>query len=451
MGILIKATLEDSMRNTKFLLVVILLIGSLLGTFGQGLTQSQNSRIITINLRGPLTPSWLTYIDRGFAAAEKQNAELLILQINTPGGSIELMNRIVQEIRSSQIPVIVYIAPNGAMAGSAGTVITLAGHLSAMAPETTIGAASPVGGQGEDLSETIEKKEKEMLRATVRSLAQNRGEDAIKLAEDTIENAKAVSVKEALDSGLVDFTATDIKDLLNQVNGKQILINNEIKTLNTVDFVEINVEMSFIEQLLQLLTNPNILFLLLTIGIQAIFIELSNPGGWVAGFIGATCLILAIYGMGVLPVNWFGILFLLVAFILFILEIKAITHGALSIAGALSFVVGSLVLFNSVDAPGFPKVSVPLVITTGIILAIGIITVLSFAIRAMREPVRTGMESLMGKHGHVVTALTPRGIVQAAGEQWSAISRDGSTITEDMEVEVVGKQGIFLIVKKREI
>ncbi|PKN88181.1 MAG: hypothetical protein CVU46_01905 [Chloroflexi bacterium HGW-Chloroflexi-8] len=436
------------MRYTKLILVIILLVGGLLGTYGEGLSQSQESKIITINLSGPLTPSWLTYIDRGMSTAEKQNAKLLILQINTPGGSIELMNRIVQEIRSSQIPVIVYIAPNGAMAGSAGTIITLAGHLSAMAPETTIGAASPVGGQGEDLGETIEKKEKEMLRATVRSLAQNRGEKAIQLAEDTIENAKAVSVREALDSGLVDFSAKDINDLLNQANGQQVLINGELITLSTKNFIEINVEMSFIERLLQLLTNPNILFLLLTIGIQAIFIELSNPGGWVAGFIGATCLILAIYGMGVLPVNWFGTLFLLVAFILFILEIKAVTHGALSIAGALSFVIGSLVLFNSVDAPGFPRVSVPLVITTGIILAIGIITVLSFAIRAMREPVRTGMEALMGKHGHVVTALTPRGIIQAAGEQWSAISSDGSNISEDVAVEVVGKQGIFLIVKK---
>jgi len=287
MDILVLVPLEDSMRYTKLILVIILLVGSLLGTFSEGLTQSQNS-IITINLSGPLTPSWLTYIDRGFSTAEKQDAKLLILQINTPGGSIELMNRIVQEIRSSQIPVIVYIAPNGAMAGSAGTIITLAGHLSAMAPETTIGAASPVGGQGEDLGETIEKKEKEMLRATVRSLAQNRGEEAIQLAEDTIENARAVSVKEALDSGLVDFSATNIKDLLNQVNGRQILINNQTITLHTTNSVEINVEMSFIEQLLQLLTNPNILFLLLTIGIQAIFIELSNPGGWVAGFIGAT-------------------------------------------------------------------------------------------------------------------------------------------------------------------
>jgi membrane-bound serine protease (ClpP class) len=219
-------------------------------------------------------------------------------------------------------------------------------------------------------------------------------------------------------------------------------------TLDTSNAYVFHVEMSFIEQLLQLLTDPNILFLLLTIGIQAIFIELSHPGGWVAGFIGAVCLILAVYGMGVLPVNWFGILFLLVAFILFILEIKAVTHGALSAAGALSFVIGSLVLFNSINAPGFPKVSVPLVVTTGVLLMIGIITVLSFAIRAMRTPVKTGMESLVGKRGYVVSELAPRGIIQTAGEQWSAISEDEANIAEDVNVEVIGKKGIFLIVKK---
>lgn len=436
------------MHSKKILLVSIILVLSLVSIFGNAIAQSEDTTIITISLDGALTPSWLTYIERGLSNAENQNAELIILQINTPGGSIDLMNRIVQLIRSSRTPVVVYVAPNGAMAGSAGTIITLAGHLSAMAPQTTIGAASPVGGQGEDLGETIEKKEKEMLKATIRSLAQNRGAEAVALGEDTIENAKAVSVDEALKSGLIDFSAENVPDLLTQIDGSQVTINGEIITIETSNAVEIELGMSFIEQLLQLLTNPNVLFLLLTIGVQAIFIELSNPGGWVAGFIGATCLILAIYGMGVLPVNWFGILFIILAFILFILEIKALTHGALSAAGALSFVIGSLVLFNTVNAPGFPKVSVPLVVITGIILTAGIVTVLSFAIKAMREPVKTGMESIIGKHGYVVSSIFPLGIIQVAGEQWGAISENEGLINEGESIEVTGKQGINLIVRK---
>jgi membrane-bound serine protease (ClpP class) len=436
------------MRKIKLIMVTALILVGLAGSFGGSLAQSSNNTIVTMALSGPLTPSWITYIERGLSVAEKQDAQLLVIQINTPGGSINIMKDIVEQIRNSPIPVAVYVAPQGAMAASAGTVITLAGHLAGMAPETTIGAASPVGGQGEDLEETLEKKEKEMLRATVRTLAQNRSAEAVRLAEDTIENATAVSVQEALDSGLVDIRAKDMDDFIAQINGRKILFNGEMITLDTSNAYVFHVEMSFIEQLLQLLTDPNILFLLLTIGIQAIFIELSHPGGWVAGFIGAVCLILAVYGMGVLPVNWFGILFLLVAFILFILEIKAVTHGALSAAGALSFVIGSLVLFNSINAPGFPKVSVPLVVTTGVLLMIGIITVLSFAIRAMRTPVKTGMESLVGKRGYVVSELAPRGIIQTAGEQWSAISEDEANIAEDVNVEVIGKKGIFLIVKK---
>ncbi|MDX9849330.1 MAG: nodulation protein NfeD [Anaerolineaceae bacterium] len=412
--------------------------------------QTLSPTVITITVQGPLTPSLVGYIGRGLSTAEKQGAELLILQLDTPGGSIDLMNTIVQNIRSSEIPVVVYVAPRGAIAGSAGTLITLAGHIAAMAPETAIGAASPVGGQGEDLGETIEAKQKEILKASVRSLAAKRGSEAIAMAEDTIENARAVSANEALAAGLIDIIASDTSDLVEKINGNTVQLASGPTVLELDNAVLFPVEMSFIENLLQLLTNPNILFLLLTIGVQAIFIELSNPGGWIAGFIGAVCLILAVYGLGVLPVNWFGILFLVTAFILFILEIKAPVHGALTAAGTLSFIVGALVLFNSIEAPGFPQVSVPLVISTGIVLAIGIFFVMRFAIRALKTPVRTGMESLMGLTGYVVSSLQPSGTIQLAGEEWSAISEDFRTLPPGTPIQVINKQGISLIVKQIE-
>jgi membrane-bound serine protease (ClpP class) len=410
-------------------------------------SQSIAPNVVTLTVQGPLTPALVGYIDRGLSTAERQNAEILIIQLDTPGGSIDLMNTIVQNIRSSEIPVAVYVSPRGAIAGSAGTLITLAGHIAAMAPETAIGAASPVGSQGEELGETIETKQKEILKASVRSLAVNRGEEAIALAEDTIENAIAVSAEEALEVGLIDIIATDIDDLLTQINGRTIDIANTTLTFDLENSLLLPVEMSFIENLLQLLTNPNILFILLTIGIQAIFIELSNPGGWVAGFIGAVCLILAVYGLGVLPVNWFGILFLVTAFILFILEIKAPVHGALTAAGTISFIVGALVLFNSIETPGFPQVSVPLVIATGIILSIGIFVVLRFALKALRAPVRTGMESLVGLTGYVISDLDPQGTIQLAGEEWSAISSDDQILVNGTPIKVIDKRGIALIVK----
>ncbi len=436
------------MKLIRLITVTIWLLIAVLIPTQSVVAQTGSATVVTINVVGPLTPALVGYIDRGLSTAEKQGAELLILQLDTPGGSIDLMNTIVQNIRSSEIPVVVYVAPRGAIAGSAGTMITLAGHIAAMAPETAIGAASPVGGQGEDLGETIETKQKEILKASVRSLAAKRGPEAVALAEETIESAKAVSAEEALAAGLIDFIATDNRDLVEQINGTTVQLASGPTVLKLDNAFFIPVDMSFIENLLQLLTNPNILFLLLTIGVQAIFIELSNPGGWVAGFIGAVCLILAVYGLGVLPVNWFGILFLVTAFVLFILEVKAPVHGALTTAGIISFIIGSLVLFNSIETPGFPQVSVPLVIATGIVLGIGIFVVLRFALRALKTPVKTGMESLIGLKGYVVSALAPNGIIQLAGEEWSAITDDFTSLPIGTPVQVIDKQGISLIVKQ---
>ncbi len=435
------------MKSKKLFAIFSLCFLAVLIPFQVVSGQSPAPAIYKITVEGPLTPALVGYIERGISTAESNESQLLIIELDTPGGSIDLMNTIVQNIRSSTTPVVVYVAPRGAIAGSAGTLITLSGHIAAMAPETAIGAASPVGSQGEDLGETIAAKQKEILKASIRSLAANRSQEAIALAEDTIENARAVSSEEALNVGLIDYIATDTNDLISQINGQIVELASGSQTLHLDNAIVINIEMSFIESLLQLLTNPNILFILLTIGIQAIFIELSHPGGWVAGFIGAVCLILAVYGLGVLPVNWFGILFIVTAFILFILEVKAPVHGALTAAGTVSFIVGSLVLFNSIQTPGFPTVSVPLVVSTGLVLSVGIFVVLRFALRALRTPVKTGVESLIGMLGYAHTPLEPKGIIHVAGEEWSAISEDNSNIPTGTPVQVVEKRGISLVVK----
>ncbi len=412
--------------------------------------QSPAQTAVTIQVSGPLTPALVNYIDRSVRYAQQKNAAILIIELDTPGGSIDLMNTIIQNIRASQVPVAVYVSPRGAIAGSAGTLITLAGHFGVMAPETAIGAASPVGAQGEEIAETLATKQKEILKASVRSLAATRSEAAIQLAEETIETARAVSANEALDAGLIDYIATDLDDLLTWLDGKTAALLSGDTTIQTTGLILDPLPMTFIEQVLQLLTNPNILFLLLTIGIQAIFIELSNPGGWVAGFIGAVSLLLAIYGLGILPVNWFGILFLVVAFILFILEIKTPTMGGLTAAGVLSFAVGALVLFNNIENFGFQGVSIPLVIGTSLVLGIGVFVVLTFALRALREPVKTGMGTLLGQSGYAVEEINRRGTVQVAGEQWSAYAADGQPIPEGAPIWVTGKDGIYLIVSQKE-
>ena len=310
----------------------LFLAGLLFAAFGMALSpaKAQTSGLpeaVLLTDQGPLTPVLAQYIERGLQIAADRQAEVVILQIDTPGGSVDLMNRIVQIIRASEVPVVVYVAPRNAMAGSAGTIITLAGHVAAMAPETTIGAASPVGSQGEDIGEAMESKVKEMLKASVRALAARRSPEAIRLAEETIEKATAVTVEEALEIGLVDLKANDLKDLLAQLDGREVALNGGEVVLNTRNAIVTPVATTFIEQVLKLLVDPNLVFLLLAIGVQAILIELSSPGGWVAGFIGVLCLMLAIYGLGILPVNWFGFLFLLLAFVLFILELKRQPSG----------------------------------------------------------------------------------------------------------------------------
>lgn len=427
----------------------------LLTPLGSGSVSAQVAEgpdlVLVLTADGPVTPAMSEYLSRGINIAEQRGAEALIFQLNTPGGSTDLMQDMVESIRNSTVPVVVYVAPAGAMAGSAGTVITLAGHMAAMAPETIIGAASPVGGQGEDLGETIETKLKEAFKAQVRSLAERRGEEAVSLAEETIESAKAVSAVEAHEVGLVDFIARDLPELLDQLEGQTVETTTGQHVLQTEGVLIEFLELSLIEEILQVLTNPNIVFILLTIGVQAILIEISNPGGWVAGFIGVVCLTLAVYGFGVLPVNWFGLIFLATAFVLFVLDIKAPTHGALTAAGVGSLIVGALVLFNSPATPQFQRVSVPLVVVSSLVTGGLFATALMFAMRAQKTPVRTGQQAMLGRVGVVRTEIPSfgSGMVQVAGELWSADLAEGEQpIPSGTRVEVVSTKGIRLSVRR---
>jgi membrane-bound serine protease (ClpP class) len=410
---------------------------------------SEAPLVMVMNIDGPIAPAVQEYLSRSIQLAEQQAAELLILQLNTPGGSIATMNEMLQEMRASRVPIVVYVAPRGAMAASAGTLITLAGHASAMAPETIIGAASPVGGQGEDLGATLKAKEMEALTATVRTLTERRGARAVQLAEETIEKARAVSASEALQAGLVDFVAGDVNDLLAQLDGFTVQMADTAHSLHTAGALVEDIPMTLIETLLQMLTNPNVVFILLSIGVQAIFIELSSPGGWVAGFIGVVCLALAGYGMGVLTVNWFGLLFLVIAFVLFIVDIKAPTHGALTTAGIGSFIVGALVLFNSPGTPVFQQVSLPLVILISILTGAMFAVIIGFALRAQKVPIRTGHESMLGRDGFAMSAISFDGQVQLGGELWTAqLARGSEPVNKGDRVEVVEVRGLRLVVKK---
>jgi len=434
------------MKTVRILLITFTLLTFVAPVFAQG----NSSTAVVLTADGPIMPPMLEYIKRGIERAERVDAEVVIIELNTPGGAVDTTLEIISAMRASEVPVVVYVSPRNAIAGSAGAMITLAGHASAMAPETSIGAASPITSTGENLNSTADTKAKEIIKASIRPYVTPRGEEALALAESMIDDAIAVTADEALEVNLIDFIADDTEDLLQALNGFIVQMPTGERTLKTEDIQTQAVNISFIEALLLLLTDPNISFLLLAIGVQAILIEISTPGGWVAGFIGAVCLTLATYGLGVLPINWFGIIFLIIAFVLFILDIKAATHGALTTAGVASFIVGALVLFNSPGTPEFQRVSVPLVVGTGIFIGLLFFAVLVFALRALRNAIQTGSESLIGKTGTAKTSVKEAGQVQVESELWSASKvKDSESISKGDLIEVVEVRGLRLIVKKK--
>jgi membrane-bound serine protease (ClpP class) len=437
-----------SIRRGSILFLILFAACSL--AFQPARAQNDAPLALVMTADGPIMPPMLEYFKRGIDVAERRNAEVLVIQLNTPGGAVMTTLEIIREIRASQVPVVIYVSPRNAIAGSAGAMITVVGHAAAMAPETTIGASTPISSTGENLQSDARAKEINAIKAALRPYVEPRGEEALALANAMIEEARAVTAKEALDAKLIDFVADDVEDLLQALNGFPVQLSDGSRTIDTSGVETVPLNMSFIEQFLLFLTDPNIAFLLLAIGVQAVLIEISSPGGWVAGFIGVVCLTLAVYGMGVLPVNWFGIIFLLTAFVLFILDIKAPTHGALTTAGVASFIIGALVLFNSPGVPQFQRVSVPLVVATGFVIGMIFMVMLVYALRALKIPVSAGIESLIGRTGMARTAVEGSGgQVQLGSELWTAESVDTTEpIGKGDRVEVVEVKGLRLKVRK---
>ena len=412
--------------------------------------QSNKPLAIVMTADGPIMPPMREYIKRGVETAERRNAEVLIIQLNTPGGDLLTTIDIIATIRASTVPVVVYVAPRNAIAGSAGALITMAGQASAMAPETVIGASTPISSSGDNLNSDERAKAANAAKAAIRDFVKPRGEKALALANSMIDEAKAATANEALEADLVDFVVDNVDDLLESLNGFTVQLNNGARTIHTANAQTEPLDMSFIERFLLMLTDPNIVFTLLSIGTTALLIEISSPGGWVAGFVGVVCLSLSTYGLGILPVNWFGIIFLLTAFVLFILDIKAPTHGALTTAGVASFIIGALVLFNSASVPQFQRVSVPLVISFGVFLGLVFFGILMFALRTIHVPVSMGAQSYIGKTGTAKTSLDEAGgQVQLESELWTAEPvSESEKIGKGDRVEVVEIKGLRLKVRK---
>ena len=403
-----------------------------------------------VTIDGTIDPISAGYLSRGIETAAEEGAHLVILVIDTPGGLLASTRDMVADILDSAIPVVSYVSPPGAQAASAGTFITAAAHVAAMAPTTNIGAASPVGGQGEDLPETLKSKATQDAAAFIRSIAALRGRDADAL-EETVLNAVAYSALEALRKNVVDMIADDTEALLRQLDGGTVGLKDGEVVLATEGIEVRDIKRTAVERFLGFVASPNIAFLLLTLGGLGIMVEFLSPGLYGPGIVGVIALALAFVALGNLPVNWAGVGLIALAMLLFFLESQAPGVGIFGISGGVSFVLGAFFLFSGFSAPAIPipsfRVSLWLIGTVSAILFGFLLLLVRILLQAKREHI-SPTQGLVGQMGRTTTPLDPHGTVQVASERWSAVSDSGEPIDEGEEVIVQEVEGLTLKVFK---
>lgn len=405
-----------------------------------------SKEIIVLTVDGIINPPHAGYILKNIKKAHEIKAEALIIQLDTPGGLDTSMRDIVKEILNSQVPVIVYVSPKGARAASAGAFITIAAHIAAMAPGTNIGAASPVAMGGEKMDKTMAEKIKNDAVAYIKSIAQQRGRN-VEWAEQAVRKSISSTETEALKKGVIDIVTEDLPSLIKEIHGKKVKTAIGEKVISTKDAKINEIKMNFRERLLNFLSNPNIAYILLMIGIYGIIFELSNPGAIFPGVIGAISLILAFYSLQTLPINYAAAGLILVGIVLFILELKFTSYGLLTLGGIVCFVLGSLMLIDT-ENPLF-KLSFSVVIPVTLVTALFFAFLLRLAYKAHKRKPVTGIEELIGLRGIAKTNINNRGgMVMVHGELWQAIS--DKEIMHDEEVIVEEVRGLTLKVRKAE-
>lgn len=416
-----------------------LLVGSSLAA-----AQEARPRVDRLIVRGPMTPVVQGYIARGLEVAEGGGSAALLIELDTPGGSVSVMEEIVKDIRAADLPIIVYVSPEGATAASAGTFVVLAAHAAGMAPRTTIGAASPIAGGGEDLPETAQAKAEELLTAVARGLAERRGQQAVEWAERAVNEAAAATESEALELGIIDRVASSSEELLEGLDGLEVEVNGTPIILDTAGARVETLPMNPLERFLHTITDPNVAVILMVVGLNGLIFELANPGAILPGVVGVVSLLLGLYATGVLAVDYTGLIFLALAFILFLADVLAPTHGVLTVGGIVSLALGASMLFNTPYADVSTAVIAALALASGAFFAFA----MGSGLRAQRRRAVTGREGLLGATAVARTDLKPRGKVFLQGEIWDAVS-ETVDLERGAEVEVVGLEGFTLRVRAR--
>jgi len=387
----------------------------------------QSENIIVLTFDGTINPAAADYIQQGIKEAEKNNSECIIIKLNTPGGLLKSTRVIVSEFLESLVPVVVYVSPPGSQAASAGVFVTVAAHIAVMAPGTNIGAAHPVALEGQMDSIMIEKATNDAA-AFIRTISEKRKRN-IGWCEDAVRKSVSITETEAEKINVINFIASDMEDLLEKLNGMKVQTIRGEKIIQTKDAEIINLELNFIQKLLNILSDPNIAYILFMLGIYGLLFELYNPGAIFPGVIGGICIILAFYSFHTLPINYAGLALIIFAIILFILEIKIISHGILSIGGVISLVLGSLMLINDESALEAVSISIEVIVIIAILTLLFFLVAITLGIKAQKRKVTTGAEGIIGETGIAITNLEPEGEVKVHGEIWRAESIDGTIET----------------------
>lgn len=432
------------MFNRKFCYTVLLIFSPLVFLLSlTPFTSAKNPHVNVAKIDSIINPVVVEFIAESIERSSKDGAECLIIQLDTPGGLDLSMRKIVKNMLNADIPIIVYVSPGGARAASAGVMITMASNIAAMSPGTNIGAAHPVTMGGQKIDKEMEKKVVNDAVAYIKSIAEKRGRNA-KWAEDSVRKSVSITEKDALNLKVIDLIAPDIKTLLLEINGRQVKTAKGTFTLNTKDAEPVFINMGIRHNILNILSNPNIAYVLMMIGFLGLYFELAHPGVIFPGVIGAISLILAFFAFQTLPINYAGILLIVLAIILFIVEVKVTSFGLLTIGGIVSMLLGSLMLFES----PVPYLRVSWAVLIPVVLGTSALFILSatLAFRAYLSKPTTGMEGLVGEIGTAKTEILQEGKVFVHGEYWNAYSDE--VIPEGEKVSVLKVDSLRMKVER---
>ena len=425
-------------RSPRIFSGLLLLLGLLLLPLPA--SSSADSEVVYVaTYEGVINPVSAEYINHVLAEAQEATAAAVVIRLDTPGGLDTSMRLIIKDITSSPVPVIVYVAPSGGRAASAGVFILYAAHIAAMAPSTNVGAAHPVAMGGGEMDAVMKEKVENDAAAYIKSIAEKRGRN-IKWAEDAVRKSVSVTEKEALGLKVIDLIADDVPSLLTAIDGRQVITGAGKIVLHTKGALLKDLPMGWRLEALKALSDPNIAFLLMTLGTIGLLAELYNPGAILPGIVGAISLILAFYSLQTLPINYAGVLLIILGIVLFILEIKVTSYGLLSLGGLASLIFGALLLVKT-DAP-FLRVSLSFIIPTAVLVGTVLMTLTWIAVKTKRRRAVTGAEAMVGTIALAQTDVAPKGRVFVHGEIWEAVSDE--PIREGEEAKIKGVSGLTL-------